>query len=402
MRIKTLPIAGLLTVLSFLQLTGQEFSVTLGARRSTESVSTEVPVFVGNPDSTGISTYQFSMQYPKAGITAEILEINYPDLSGALDTAAILWYLKPESYSPKGEVNIILVTIGSDSVKTYYIDNNNDRTFADNEEKFVFDKDAENRILDIKILGNYYKYTLMNPDFVSAFSAPSRISEYSQAWRKTSKKPTINIDLSLLTGGGKTELMIEHNGTTYDRFRYLANNHGSFKPSLGIDLSWFNFHIILTGAYERLQFEQKKRIEYGTPTATTGRTTFNRNNWPIQKLHAGISAEYDIRIYKVYLAPLASYWVTKSLDKNVFDKYFPNAKLYGWKSVEAGAKIKIPIATNTLLYLKYVYSETSFDASGFSLVSDDTFIYTPEYKKYNQNYFGFGFQFRISGKDKIR
>lgn len=397
MKIKTLLIAGLLFIFYISQVKGQ-FSVTLGQRRGTESVTTEVPVFVGNPDSTGISTYQFSMQYPKAGIPAEFLNINYPNLSGAIDTAAILWYLKPENYSPRGEVNIILVTMGSDSVKTFYIDNNNDRTFSDNEDKFVFEQDAEKRILDIKILGNYYNYTLMNPDYVSPFSAPSKISEYSQTWRRISKKPSLNIDFSVLTGGGKTELMIEHATVTYDRFRYLANNHGSFKPSLGLDLSWFNFHIILTGAYERLQFEQKRRIEYATPTATTGKTTFNRNNWPIQKLHAGITAEYDVRISKVYLSPLASYWFTKSIDKNIFDKYFPKGELTGWKSIEAGAKFKIPIANNTILYLKYVYSVTSFEATGFTLFSDDSYIYTPEYKKYNQNYFGFGFQFRITGK----
>jgi hypothetical protein len=392
MRLKIFIISVILVMFGMISAKAQ-LSMTIGSRQVTESVSSEVPVFVGNPDSIGISTSEFSRLFPKAGIKSEEIKINYPNLKGAIDTACILWYLKPENYSPKGEVNIIIVTMGADSVKTFYIDNNNDRTFSDNEDKFVFDKEEEKRVLDIRILGNFYKYTLMNPDYVSPFSAPSRIKEYSASWRKSSKKPSIDLDFSILTGGGKTEMTFEHPESIYFRYKYVANNHGSFKPALGIDFSWFNFHIIFTEAYERLQFESVVKYEYSSPTSK-GIRTYNRNMWPNSMIHSGISAEYDFRIYKVYLSPFVTYTISKNLDSRTFDRLYPDGKLSDWYSYEAGAKFKIPIANKTMIYLRYTYSQSYFVPTGFFPES------VPVNTSHNfvQNYFGFGFQYRILGK----
>jgi hypothetical protein len=402
MKIKTLLISGLLIILNLLQLKGQEFSITLGTRRAgTESFTTEVPLMVMDPDSIGISTRELSIRFPKAGIIPEEIKINYPNMKGAIDTVAILWYLKPENYTAKGEVNIILVTIGADSVKTFYIDNDNNRTFADNEEKFVFDKEIEKRDLEIKILGNYNKYTLMNPDYISPFSGPSRIKEYAKTWRNSNKKPSINLDLSIITGGGAAELIVTHQADAYQsyyKYRFQATNHGSLKPGAGIDFSWYNFHIIISGAYERLQFDEIMRTRYNKPDYDGGRPTYNRNNWPIQMLHGGISLEYDFRIDKFYIGPVASYYVTKSLDNRTFDFGFDDAKLGNWKAMEIGGKFKVPIGFKTMLYLQYIYCKTTFDASDFYDYFNSNIVYQPEYKKFNQNYFGFGFQFRLLGK----
>jgi hypothetical protein len=393
MKLKTLVIALLLILLYVSSVDGQ-ISLTMKSRQVTETITTDIPVAVVNPDLVGVSTKEFAAQFPKSGIIPENIKINYPNLSDALDTVAILWYLKPENYSAKGEVNIILVTINSDSIKKFYIDNNNDRTFADNEEKFSFDPNTEKKILEIKILGNYYTYTLLNPDFKSPASGPWRIGEYSKSWRAASKKPSIALDFSVLTGGGKFDMILEHPDATYYLYKYWATNHSSLKPGIGIDFSWLNFQISVAGIYERLQFESVKRYFYQTPTGIPIKM-YNRNFYPKAMFHYGISAEYNIRIYKVYFSPFVGYYKSDILNDYVFDKTtFPNAKMEDWTSKEAGMKFKVPIANRTMLYLKYAYSRSYFTLSGFFPVD------SPPVTSYHyiQNHFGFGFQYRILGK----
>jgi hypothetical protein len=114
--------------------------------------------------------------------------------------------------------------------------------------------------------------------------------------------------------------------------------------------------------------------------------------------HGGVSAEYDIRIDKFYIGPVASYYVTKSLDKRTFDMVFDEAIFSNWKALELGGKFKVPVGFKTMLYIQYMFCKTTFDASNFVDRANTNIVYLPESKKFNQNYFGFGFQYRITGK----
>lgn len=375
---------------TLLPLAGQ-FDVTLGYRRATAEINSEVPVAVDKPRQSGFSTALLSKQYPSYRIPVEEIKVYYPDLSGAIDTVGILWYLRPESYSRQGEVNVILVAFSPDSTKTYYIDNNNDRIFADNEEKFVFPADIEKKVLEIKILGNYYNYTLMNPDYAPASGPSRKMADYTNIWRSAARRPSVSFDFSVIAGGGTAGLSFTPTEGSITNYAYQANIFGCLKPAAGVDFSWYNFHITGFAAYERLQYDETILYTY----TETGRSrNFDRGSWPTSKLHTGLSAEYDIRLWTLYLTPLASYSTHKILSQEKFDRAVPaspDAEYRNAYTKEAGAKLKIPVASKTVIYLKYLFSTTWFDASDF----------IPEYTEgsyslnYKQNYFGIGVLYRL-------
>lgn len=377
-------------------LTGySQISVELGYRQSTVAVNTTVPIIVSVPEGNTFSTREFSSQFPSAKIPVEELHVNYPNMQGATDTIGILWFLKPEYYSGNGEVNIIIIGIGADTLKTFYIDNNNDRTFADNEDKFMFDSDVEKRVLEIKILGSYYNYTLMNPDYAIPAGGPSRTGYYAQVWKSSAKKPSVSLDVSLITGGGDAQISFVPLESIVEKYQYNANIVGCLKPTIGIDFSWYNFHLIINGAFERLQYDETVLYAYSSTIQGNKQRFYDRGNWPTSKLHGGIAAEYDFRVFKFYVAPVFRYSVYKNIDKNKFDKSVTTApdgaNYHDMHSKEAGLKLKIPVAEKTILYINYMYSQAWFDASEF-LPSYDKTTYLVDYK---QNYFGIGIKQRL-------
>ena len=314
-------------------------------------------------------------------------------MSGSIDTVGILWYLKPEKYSQKGEVNIILIGINPDSSKTYYIDNNNDRTFAESEEKFVFQPEAEKRILEINILGSLNNYTLLNPNYSPPVKPPSRTKEYYEDWHRSVKKPSINVDFSFVSGGGHADLYFKPLEGAVDRYNYFANIVGCLRPSVGLDFSWYNIHILFSGSFERLQYDETARFGYSDMEIKPQRD-YNSDPWMETKLHAGVSAEYDFGLFRrLWISPYGSYSVYKNTDHKIFDRQFPHdgAEYKDMHSTEFGVKLKVPTAGRTLVYIKLSRMESWFDASEF----------LPEYVPgsysvdYRQTYFGVGVQYRL-------
>jgi hypothetical protein len=392
MKYRSLAFTGFFLFLNLWIVKGQ-ISMTMGYRQSSMNFSTEVPIFLEDPTQTGFSTVGFSKQFPNSKIPSEELKVNFPNMSGAIDTVGILWYLKPENYSPKGEVNIILIGLNSDSSKTYYIDNNNDRTFADNEEIFVFKPVDDKRILEIRVMGFYNNYTLLNPDYSAPVELPSRIKEYFEEWHRTLKKPSINADFSFLSGGGHAALYFKPLEGAVNKYDYFANIVGCFRPSVGIDFSWYNIHILFSGSFERLQYDETARFGYRDQVIKPQRD-YNSDPWMETKLHAGVSAEYDFGLFRrLWITPFGSYSVYKNTDNKIFDRQFPHdgAEYKDMHSTEFGLKLKLPTAGRTLIYIKVSHMKSWFDASEF----------LPEYVPgsysvdYRQTYFGVGVQYRL-------
>jgi len=392
MKIRVLAYLYILFILAPFSAKGQMYVLT-GSRQTSENVTIEIPVFVTDPTSGSFSTIEFANRFPSAGIVRESISINYPDMSRAIDTIAILWYLKPESYFQKGEVNIVLIGIASDSTKTFYIDNNNDKIFADNEDSFVFKPETEKRILEIKILGAYNKYTLLNPDYSPPLKAPSRTKEYYKAWHQSIKKPSLSVDFSLITGAGHTSLLFKPATGSISTYNYFAKITGSVKPSVGLDFSWFNLHILFSGSFERIQYDETARFSY-SENITRPQRDYNCDPWMDLKLHAGVTAEYDLGLFRSFwVSPFGTYSVYKNIVDKTFDRRFPSpgAKYKELYSTEYGVKLKAPIAFRTVAYIKASYTRSYFDASEF----------IPEYipgsysLNYHQTYFGVGFLYRL-------
>jgi hypothetical protein len=374
-----------------------QISVTLGPRMAKESFSSKIPVYVGEPEKQSFSTAQLSKQYPGSKIKAEILNIGFPKMPGAIDTLGILWYLTPENYSAKGEVNVILIGISADSTKTFYIDNDNNRIFSDNEESFVFKPEVEKKILEIKILGVYSNYTLMNPDYYIAPAPPSKIGFYNETWKKSSKKPALTLDFEILTGGGNAQIDIKPYVTNITSYQYLANIFGCFRPSAGLGFSWYNIHLGISGDYELLQYESTVRYDYSDKFKTLRH--FDLGWWTRTKVHCTLYAEYDIHLFnKVYFTPYASYSWDSNIDERRFEKTVdPNslpadADYKDMHSEQYGFKIKLPVAEKAIVYLKTSYSRAFFDATDYLPAFEEG-----SYKiDYTQIYFGVGMNYRLT------
>ncbi|MFN8240920.1 MAG: hypothetical protein U0X39_09230 [Bacteroidales bacterium] len=384
----------LIVLASIYDLSWSQISVSMAYRRETVGVKSEVPVEIVNPREGIFSTRTLSDNYPSSKIPVEDIKVSFPDLSGTLDTVGILWYLKPESYSQKGEVNIILVTIDADSIKRYYIDNNNDRIFNSDEKKFIFRPNEESIVVEIRILGNYYDYTLMNPDYIAPVSTPSRLAEYSDEWKKYSKKPSLNLDISFITGGGDGSISFVPSLEAVDRYEYRAKLVGSFRPSIGLDLSWFNFHIIGFTAYERIQYDETVLYAFKS-TYKNGKTRYyQRSEWPSSRYYYGLIGEYDIRLGKLYITPTASYSKYKNINEVPLDWEVdvpPEASYKNTSTKELGVKIKVPISFRTNIYLKYLYSTSNFDATDYIVPYVDGTCKVD----YHQNLFGIGLQVKV-------
>jgi hypothetical protein len=371
-----------------------QLSVSMGYRQSSAAEYTAVPIVVADPVGNNYSTAELSKQFPSSKIPVETITVNFPDLRGAIDTASIIWYLKPDNYSVKGEVNIVLVTLSADSVKTFYVDNNNDRTFGDSEEKFTFPKDVEKRDVEIRILGNYYKYTLINPDYKAPVAAPSKTGYYAQSWRKASKKPSLNFDFSFLTGGGHAMVSYVPAESIVENYVYQAKIVGTIKPTIGLDFSWFNFHVEAFGGYERLQYDETVLYAYSSTIKGGKQRYYDRGSWSNSKFHWGLTAEYDIRVVKVYFSPFVTYSRFDNIQDKKFDKAVspaPGAAYREMETKEAGLKMKVPVGEKTLFYLKYAYSKSWFDVTDYILPAEEG-TYNVDY---TQNYFGVGVQYRL-------
>jgi hypothetical protein len=398
--LKKHPLKRRITIIIFLLLfvkTGSiigQISVAMGYRQASEAEMSSVPIVVADPVGNKYSTAELSKQFPSSKIPVEIISVNFPDLRGAIDTASIIWYLKPENYSVRGEVNIVLVTVNADSVKTFYVDSNNDRTFSDSEEKFSFPFDAEKRDVQIKILGNYYKYTLINPDYKPPVKEASKTGYYSQSWRRASKKPSLNLDFSFLTGGGHARVSYIPVESIVESYVYQAKIVGSIKPTLGLDFSWFNFHIMGFGGYERLQYDETVLYAYSSSIKGGKQRYYDRGSWSNSKFHWGVTAEYDIRIAKVYLSPFATYSRFDNIQDKKFDKAIVPAADAAYREMEtkeAGVKLKVPVGDQTLIYVKYAYSKSWFDVTDYILPAEEG-TYSVDY---TQNFLGVGIQYRL-------
>ena len=392
MNFRTIAVAGLFLLLSIFSVKGQ-YSIMMGYGQASKSVKSDVPVIVGNASPSGFSTAELSQAFPKLKIPSEVVRVNYPDMSSVADTMGIIWYLKPEGYSQTGEINIVLVGISPDGSYRFYVDNNNDRTYGSEEDSFVFAPEEEKRILKIRIMGSINDYTLFNPSFVPPPAAPSRTGIYNTAWINSSKKPAIAFDFSLSFGGGDTKLSYSPKESNINTYQYVADIFGAFKPNAGIDFSWYNFHITLSGAFERDQYAAIMLYGY---SANFRSRYFDRGNWITAKLHTSISAEYDIRIVRfLRITPFASYSIYTNIDNKKFDRAIivpPNAHYKDMYSREAGLKLKVPTSEKSLVYLKVSFSKSWFDATEYlPEVTEGTYSLD-----YHQTFFGVGMQFRIT------
>jgi len=352
-----------------------------------------IPGIVADPNDPDFSGAEFAEAYPHLKIPTDRIALIYPEIKNAIDTLAVLWYLVPVDNQAVGEMNVILISISPENTKRYYIDNNNDKAFSSYESSFSFRSDEQKRYVSIEVLGETYQYTIFNPDYITPPTSAEFFGNNNRVWKSVHKKPVLSLGFSTSFGGGKTSMVFSPaEGTVYQQ-TYRAVIPGTFRPALGLDFSWFNFHIGLAGGYEYTQYTSTTLNSY---VGGRNYVFYNRGLWPKSKLNTTVYAEYDIAAGRyLYISPYGSYTLSDITSHEVFDKAFhpsSDAAYSGGYSTEFGLKMKLPVSPSSMLSFKIGYSSVYFDASEF--LPD----YKPETYKLDQHliYYGIGILFRLT------
>ncbi len=383
----------LLTVAGLTPAYGQYFTklgISLDVR-----ASANIPVVVADPNEPGFSGQLLADKFPGRKIPTDPIRLIYPLMPGAIDTAAILWYLRPEEISAvPGELNVIVVAIMPDTVKRFFIDGNNDRLFSSSENSFVFRSNEKSRTVKIMVDGTYYPYTLMNPDYKSPAAPSEAIGSSKVKWNSESKKPSLAIDLSSSFFRGNTSLSYNKLSRPNNKITYLADIPGSFRPSFGLDFSWYRVHLILNAGYERSAYTNNVMV---STEGDIHYTNYNRGTWPNSRLYAGLSLEYDFNTGRyLFFSPYCSYYLARNDEKHPLESMLQapeGAEYTDAHATEYGAKLKLPAAPSVVIYVNLSYSTVYYNAEKyFHDISPGS--YTMHQKGF---YYGIGVNFRFTG-----
>lgn len=354
-----------------------------------------IPVTVADPNGPGFSGELLAGKYPGRNIPAGKIDLVYPVMPDAADTVAILWYLVPEEISAvPGEMNVIIVEITAENEKKYWIDNNNDRVFSSSETSFIFRSTEVSRPVNIMVAGSYYPYTLFNSDY-SPPVAPSDAVRQSKSSREDRKgKPSLAIDLSASFLRADASLSYSKQSRPSNTISYHAMIPGSFRPSIGFDFSWYNFHLLLSGGYEKTKYTENILVstEGGSQT-----TSYNSGTWPASRLILTIALEYDISTGRyLYLTPFAAYSTFKNDDRFDFTRSqgaSVGAEYTDLKAYDAGIKLKLPVDSGVMIHISLAYSSVYYNAEKY--FSD---ILPGSYRMQMKGfYYGVGLNFNLRG-----
>lgn len=394
MKILKATIIVILSLAGLTQTYGQYFT-RLGISLDIKT-SANIPVTVVDPNAPGFSGQLLAMKFPGRNIPTDPINLVYPLMPGAIDTAAILWYLKPEEISAvPGELNVIVVAIMPDKGMKFFVDNNNDRFFSSSETSFIFRSNEKSRAVNIMVAGSYYPYTLMNPNYSEPVKPAELIGSSKKSWMSALGKPSFAIDLSASFFRGDASLSYIKSTRPTNTITYLTEIPGSFRPILGLDFSWHRIHLILQGGYERIEYTDNIIISTDGDNQTT---YYNRGTWPNAKASASVSLEYDISTGKyLFLTPYCAFSVFHYDTRHDFEsrQSIPGDKEYTQAhSTEYGAKIKLPAAPSVIIYVNLSYTTVYFNA--------EKYFHDLESGSYRMHqdgfYYGVGFNFRLTGR----
>lgn len=392
MSLRNTIISLILTVAGLAPASGQYFT-SLGISLDVRA-SANIPLVVADPNEPGFSGQLLAGKFPGRNIPADPIRLIYPVISGAIDTAAILWYLRPEEITAvPGELNVIVVAIKPDNEKRFFIDGNNDRVFSTSEYSFVFRKNEKSKAVNIMVDGTYYPYTLMNPDYVPPAAPSETIGSSKKKWDSGSKKPSLALDLSASFFSGRTYLSYYKLSRPENRISYLADIPGSFRPALGLDFSWYRIHLIVYGGYEVSEYTNNVMV---SAEGDYHYTNYNRGTWPDSRLFATLSLEYDISTGRyLYLSPYCSFSVLNNDEKYPLESRLEapeGAEYTDGHATECGVKLKLPAAPTVMIYVSISYSTIYYNA--------ETYFHdiTPgSYSMHQQGfYYGVGVNFRFN------
>ena len=381
--------------------------------------SADVPVILTKISrSRSVDTTPLMKAFPHHRIPSLTIPVALPDLSGYIDTLAILWYLRNPMRPSIGVVNVMLIAQTPNHEFVYFVDSNNNGSFLDDHEPFQFragEKERQVQIRDIRLeevtlllrnLAPDVSPTIYKNQSPAAMPATANQEEPMQIIDKenqSAKRFGIHFIGGLSSGSGDASMYFRvldkpDSDETNKAYHYTAKYFASLNTQLGIAFSYRNFYLGGSGSYELSQVGEQNlttRLDKsGTPTS---RFQNNQGNWPYTRFNMTFFAEYDIPLSsKLKLAPIVSYTSFNILTEQPF-RIFGEAKLNDYfrdrYTYSYGGKLKYVVSDKAMLFAELHRRENHFDASSyFPDIVDGSFK-----MKLNQIYGGVGVQVRVFG-----
>ena len=359
--------------------------------------STVMPVMIVDLKGNFINTSGFSEMYPNNHIPIETLKVKYSEMSNIVDTVAVLWFLRESRHSKFGIINIMLIGVTSDNVYHFYFDNNNNHDFSDDEASFIFTPDVKTKSIVVEDEKTIYQYSIKNPFLKEEDKYTLRLINDSE-WVNASRRFNVSINFSILSGSGRPWMSFSPiNESDTILIEYKAHLYASMQFNLALELSYYNFSILLSGNLEKEDFGERYKYVYIKITEDDIRTRIipTIGQWPDYKFHYEIIAAYNIRLFYLFrVSPYAaiSSWLylnddpflrykKTSVDKNFINRY----------SYSLGTKLKYILGERAAIFFDFRFQKSFFDASSYFEYADPSSFKM----KYEKFYFCIGMKYRL-------
>lgn len=351
-----------------------------------EQIETSIPMSVTEPVNGTFSTKEFAEQFHYVRILEERFQIDYPVMEGYSDTLYIFWFLRDVAYSERGVTNLIVVGVTENGELHYFIDNNDDYIYSEDETSFTFSPDESNRKIVMTYNGQN-EYLLGNPLYSPPEKNIAEREDIRESWDIKRRRVNPYFTGAFSFGNGDATISYVPSNLTVDKWEYYAGIFSSLRLTAGMGAEYRGLDLRGWVAAEILDYDEVHRYEYIDGERSV---VYNKGVWMKNKLYAGIEAAYKFKIGQMlFLGPGISWswWHTvgnRPIDPEL--SYDPSARYHKTSTLEYFIKMEILASRSSKFELRLFSSDTSLDATEF--FPD----YSSEYKsRYRQIYFGAGF-----------
>lgn len=359
--------------------------------KGSQTITTEatIPMMIVEPSGGYFNPALMKRLYPKLEMPLSKVTIVHPEMSGYADTAYMMMFIRDKAYLNRGFVNIVVIGMVNETELHYFIDNNSNYIFREDENRIIFTPDIEKEKLVMDTRSGTSEFYLFNPVYSDAKSPDNSIN---LKWPENNGDPVYYFDFSGTFGSGDASLAYKPDNQTTDRVTYSANIFAFGLFRAGMVMAYKSINLGLYTGFEQVQYTERNKYSYYFGGGE--HITYMSGLWMWSKVSLDMAAEYDFTLNdRLKLSPLlsAGYWV--AVDGRSFDPdmdHPEDARYTGTWRYEYGIKMKLLISEYSYIYFKLGNINSLFDARQY--ITD----YEADYKlKYSRGYLGIGYTYDL-------
>ncbi len=368
----------------------------LSGLKGSETISTEatIPMMIVEPSDGYFDPAQMQRQYPRLEMPLSKKTIIHPEMSGYIDTAYMMMFIRDKAYLNRGFINIVVIGMLSEQELHYFIDDNTNYIFTKDETKIVFTPDIEKERVEMDTRGGISEFYLYNPFYSDAepYDSSSEL-----AWSQGDRLPAYYFDFSGTFGSGDASLTYTPDDQNSNRVKYNANIFAFGLFRAGMVMGYRNINLGVYAGFEQVQYTERNKYSYSSDGEE--HVSYMSGLWMWSKVSVDMALEYDLRLDdRLKLSPLVSagYWTAvdgRSFDPNM--DHPEDARYTGTWRYEYGVKMKLLISEYSFIYFKVGKIRSMFDARQY--ITD----YSSDYNlNYSRGYLGIGYTYDLKGMNR--